>query len=298
MNSLEELKFGCYKPYNSKCEILSNDIKDCRQAGGSSMYDCVQMAGDKFVRSKDENKDQIYPWKNYDWDYTRFIDNNYSALNTGATSEGSMKAIFTNPRAIFRLGKGFLYDENPSSQSIAGRTDLTNCWRVPANDRNSCMKMMRMRKEYDNQPKPRNDPFFNKKLDGVNSSSFYYKSGYCKTNLSKNECINKKYKWLQPGDRCYKPQYQYLNNEPYYGNIPSVVNDTLSLNPKNLTDVFFNRSTSKRMPWNKRDLEIENCPDVVEKFINSEEIVSYFHIAFAILLLISLLLFIYFVYRI
>jgi hypothetical protein len=286
MNALEEKKFGCSKPYQPQCQILSNDINDCRRAGGGSMYDCVQMAGDKYVRSKDENKDQIYPWKNYDWDYTRFIDNNYNARETGATSAGTMGAIFKNPRAIIRLAKGFLTDNNPNNQSISGISDLTYCDRVPANDRQSCQVMNRIRSDYYNQPKPRNDPFFNKKLDGENSSSFYYKSGYCKTALNENQCKNKKYLWL--GAKCYRPQYQYLNNEPWGGNVPSVINDALSLNPVNLSKVFFNK--------NARDLEIEDCP-VVENFINSADVVSYFHISFAILLLIVMILLILFVVR-
>lgn len=286
MNSLEEVKYGCSKPYNPSCLTLSNDINDCRRAGGGSMYDCVQMAGDKYVRSKDENKDQIYPWKNYDWDYTRFIDNNYNARQTGATSAGSFAAIFKNPIAIVRLGSGFLVDNNPNNSSNSGQSDLTHCDRVPVNDRQSCHVMNRLKSSYNNQAKPRNDPFFNKKLDGKNSSSFYYQSGYCKTKLDENQCKNKKYLWK--GERCYRPQYQYLNNEPWGGNIPSVINDTLSLNPVNLTKVFFNK--------NARDLEIEDCP-IVENFISSDEIVSYFHISFAILLLIIIIMFIVFLIK-
>ena len=286
MNTLEEKKYGCSKPYSKDCKILSDDINDCRRAGGGSMYDCVQMAGDKYVRSKDENKDKIYPWKNYDWDYTRFIDNNYSARSTGVTAEGTMSAIFKNPRAIFRLANGFLVDNNPDSGSQSGSSDLTHCDRVPVNDRQSCHVMNRIRSEYNNQPKPRDHPFFNKKLDGKNSSSFYYQSGYCKTALNENECKNKKHLWL--GEKCYRPQYQYLNNEPWLGNVPSVINDTLSLNPFNLTKVFFNK--------NAKDLEIEDCP-VVENFINSADVVSYFHISFAILLLIVVILLIVFVVR-
>jgi hypothetical protein len=280
MNAVEEIKYGCHKPYNPNCQTLSNDINDCRRAGGGSMYDCVQMAGDKYVRSKDENKDQIYPWKNYDWDYTRFIDNNYNARATGATSAGTMGAIFSNPRAIFRLGKGFLTDNNPNNSSQAGQSDLTQCDRVPVNDRRSCQVMNRIRGEYNNQQKPRNDPFFNKKINGKNSSSFYYKSGYCKMALTQDQCKNKKYLWI--GEKCYKTQYQYLNNEPWGGNIPSVINDALSLNPVNLTKVFFNK--------NARDLEIEECRPVIENFVESSDIISYFHISMAILLLITIIL--------
>ena len=284
MNAVEEIKYGCHKPYEPKCQTLSNDINDCRGAGGGSMYDCVQMAGDKYVRSKDENKDQIYPWKNYDWDYTRFIDNKYNARETGATSAGTFGAIFKNPIAIMKLGSGFLLDNNPNNSSQAGQSDLTQCDRVPVNDRQSCHVMNRIRGEYNNQQKPRNDSFFNKKINGRNSSSFYYKSGYCKMALTQDQCKNKKYLWL--GEKCYKPQYQYLNNEPWGGNIPSVINDALSLNPVNLTKVFFNK--------NARDLEIEECP-VIENFIESSDIISYFHISMAILLLITIILLILYI---
>ena len=113
---------------------------------------------------------------------------------------------------------------------------------------------------YRNQPKPKNTPFFKNNLNGKQSSSYYYHVGFCTSEKIKNENDCKKVdgKWFS--DKCYKPRYALVKNEPgidfkklgdnsltklanffsgsLEGNAVSAVGDILSFAPNNLIDII------------------------------------------------------------
>lgn len=300
----------CKDKNTPECNELRNNIFDCRAAGGETMYDCIKEAEQRFVRRTDIFKDLVYPWKNFDWDYTRFIDNNYNARATGATTEGSIGALFDNTGAMVKLAKGFIIDPNPSNNARAADTDLTLCDRVPSINRQSCHVINRIKRSYNSQQTPRNSQFFDKPLDGKNSSSYFYKWGTCQTKDLETDCKNKNFQWLD--NKCYKPRYHYITNEPgldftklsdnvftrlanklggsIEGNIPSAINDVLSLNPDQLTKVFENKQQGDYVP--------EPCPDIntTEHFDCNNMADTLFRTVFASIVLsccIMLLLFIF-----
>jgi len=264
MNAKERERYGCTLPYKADCKALDTDIQNCKNAGGSTEFDCVQLAIEKFTRMKPEFKNMVYPWKNFDWDYTRYIDNNYSSADTGVTDEGSFSALFTNPAALFKIAKGYLLDPNPGNNSQALRSDQTNCWRVPYEDRMSCFTMNSIRASYNDIPQPtisngRGKPpsnFLNKKpLNGNSSSSYYYKMGTCPIEMDEKECKKNKYEYV--GETCYRPRYNYINNTPYEGNVPSVIHGLTNIEPINLWSIYNGKPL--------RGLEIEECPPYDEK---------------------------------
>ncbi len=57
-----------------------NDLKQCQKAG-EAQAECVILVNQKYIRKFPQMKDLVYPWANYDWDYTTFIDNNYNKNN-------------------------------------------------------------------------------------------------------------------------------------------------------------------------------------------------------------------------
>jgi hypothetical protein len=264
MNAKEREKYGCPLPYKPDCKALDTDIQNCKNAGGSTEFDCAQLAVEKFTRMKPEFKSMVYPWKNFDWDYTRYVDNNYSSADTGVTDEGSFRAIIANPTAMVKLAKGYLLDPNPGNNAQALVDDLTKCERVPAGDRSSCYVMNNIRASYNNIPQPtisngKGKPpsnFLNKnKLNGDGSSSYYYKMGTCAIDMPEKECKKNNYEYI--GETCYRPRYNYLNNAPYKGNVPSVIKGLFNIEPINLWSVYNGTPL--------RGLEIEECPIYVKK---------------------------------
>ena len=42
-------------------------------------FDCIKNATTKLLRDT-TLKDKVWPWQNFDWDYSQYIDNNYSII--------------------------------------------------------------------------------------------------------------------------------------------------------------------------------------------------------------------------
>jgi hypothetical protein len=252
---------------------LNTLINKCRSAGGETMYECVKKANEYHNRMNSDSKKKVYPWINYDWDYTTYIDNNYNSDVTGTSPKGTWSALFQNPKAMLQIAKGFIIDPNPSNKSKSGDQDQLDCNAVPVNNRAGCIAMREIRHMYRNQPKPKNTQFFNAKLDGKQSSSYYYQVGHCTSEKINNEkdCNNSEGKWFS--NKCYKPRYALIKNEPgidftklgdnaltktanflggaLEGNAVSAVGDILSFSPNNIIDIINLKST--------KDFILEPC---------------------------------------
>ena len=127
--------------------------------------------------------------------------------------------------------------------------------------------------EMASQTQPYADPFFDKPTTGEHSSSYFMRSGYCKTNIkTEAECKEKGdgYAWI--GGKCYSGKYVYLDNSPrlsggYFDNlkglVPSTINDIVSLNPSNFVGILKGYSVP--------GMEIQKCPENKEPFAVSGE---------------------------
>lgn len=296
---------------------LTQFINKCQNAGGETMWECVKRAKDRIERENPESNKVVYPWINYDWDYTTYIDNNYNSDVTGTTPSGSWPALFNNPKAMFQLAKGFIIDPNPSGGSSAGNDDQMDCNAVPEHNRASCNVIREIRQSYKTQPKPKNTPFFNAKLDGKSSSSYYYKTGYCTSEKINNEkdCTNSQGTWLS--NKCYKPRYALIKNEPgvdfrklgdnaltklantfagpLEGNAPSVIGDLFSFSPNNIIDIINLKNT--------RDYILEPCVEYMtgnykEHFNTDESKIYYKTLGMFILFCFIIMIFITLIHRI
>ena len=296
---------------------LNTLIKKCKKAGGESMYECIKKANEYHERMNSDTKNKVYPWINYDWDYTTFIDNKYNSDETGTTPKGTWSGLFKNPKAMVKLAKGFIIDPNPSPKSKSGDQDQLDCNAVPKNNRAGCNALKEIRHMYRNQAKPKNTPFFNDKLDGKKSSSYYYQIGTCTSEKIKNEkdCLNARGKWFS--NICYKPRYALIKNEPgidfkklgdnaltkianffggkLEGNAISVVGDVLSFSPNNLIDIVNLKNT--------RDFILEPCIEYMtgnykEHFNYTESKVFYKTLGMFMVLCLLIMSFITLAYRI
>ena len=281
------------------------------------MYECVKKAKDYNSRMNSDSKNKVYPWINYDWDYTTFIDNNYNSDKTGVSPNGSWANLYKNPLGMLKLAKGFIIDPNPSKNSKAGDQDQLDCNAVAPNNRAGCNALKEIRHMYRNQQKPKNSSFFDKKLDGKNSSSYYYQVGYCTSEKikNKNDCANSEGKWFS--DKCYKPRYALIKNEPgidfkklgdnaltkianffsgsLEGNAVSTVGDILSFSPNNIIDIVNLKNT--------RDFILEPCVEYMtgnykEHFNTRESKVFYKTLGIFVILCLMIMTFATLTYRI
>ena len=179
--------------YIAQCNICT--------AKASGDYICLRIAANNMIRSLPMINKNIYPWRNYDWDYTNFIEKNYYTDSTNATRDPATSAsvLKRNIKAINKLLDGYLTDPIPNKDSKAGggqnkNSDDKDCSEGGA--RHRCLTRNEMTNLTPNEI-PSTDDFFKKKLDGIYSSSYYVKTGSCPRPdvPTKTECNNKKYSW-------------------------------------------------------------------------------------------------------
>jgi len=232
----------------SALDQYKKDTKYCDSAGSGSAA-CYSQAQTKLMRALPWNRKSVYPWKNYDWDYGNFTNNNFSPMATGATPDGSIKGLFQNLRAFERLIDGYLFSPNPNDNSIAGNMDMNsdfdywNCTpglKDPSGEQMSdnfeisqCRATCKVKNDISNKP-PTNDSFLtnpNYGLTGQNASSYFIKVGSCPRPdiIKQSDCSAKGYDWTPNvienaladitggnGDNgsCSQPRYAYIDNKP------------------------------------------------------------------------------------
>jgi|688.fasta_scaffold478731_2 hypothetical protein len=236
------------KKYIEECKICVNDAE------------CLAQARTNLSRDK-----TTYPWPNYDWDYSNYVDNNYSAQATGSNADAG---VFKNLGAGIKVAKGFLTEPNP------GENSKPNLWNndgdfpiygCQGSRLDGCKKWWNVRNRA-NLGKPYDDPFFNQySTDGVNSSSYYLKVGVCdrKDITNETDCVKRGYNWVN--GRCHQDRYAYMDNtggiKPFRGLVPSMTTDLLAFNPLYIMNSFIGSDS----PY----MKIQDCPNI-ENFIDNE----------------------------
>jgi hypothetical protein len=122
----------------------------CREHGGEQQYKCQEKIDEKYNRLIPPIKDMVYPWRNYDWNYSTFVDNTYNTDAVGMSSAGGewingwKATLIENPRGMMRIAKGYISDPNPDPRSAAGAlfspsdgkkyTDTSDCIKIEGGD--------------------------------------------------------------------------------------------------------------------------------------------------------------------
>jgi len=253
------------------------DCVTCKRDADNDLI-CLKAALDKLFRNLPFIRNSVYPWKNYDWNYGNFIDNNYSAMATGSSKSGG--AYISNLGIFFKLFNAYIFSANPNSKSVAGGTDENSDYPkygCLGNKKKYCDVWHRV-KNNDGQTVPYKNAFFNKKTDGKYSSSYFIKVGTCPRPdiTDRNECSKKNYEWIDdpldtvlssvsggiPDGSCHQPRYAFINNKPgiplFRGFTPSLINDVASLTP----DKLFLAYTGNSIPGY---LNVQKCPKMKKK---------------------------------
>jgi hypothetical protein len=284
---------------------LSEMIKEQKQCflnPDQYKFQCAEKVLEKYIRKNNLIKKLIYPWRNFDWDYSIIVEKNYNPIKHGASSKGTATALVNDISLLVKIIEGFIITANPNNQSGASDSSKKNNDLVPCNvslnninnlnkkintlqniinkESNplsktifrqilfeligksqsiikSCAKLNSLKEEELNQKKPYNSIFFDKKLDGENSSSYYALTGVCPSKISnKVDCENKGYTWMgnplfksknkgvdTKNGSCFRGKYLYIDNKPglsigetksFKGLIPSLMQNLSELSPDKL----------------------------------------------------------------
>lgn len=210
--------------------VYLNDCRICK--AGNNDYNCLKEASLKLQRQLPFIRDSVYPWKNYDWDYGNFIDNNYSAKATGSSSSG--RAYISNMWIWLKLLDAYITAANPNHKSVAGGRNKYSDYPIygcSGNARRGCQAWHKVKTRTKQKP-PYADRFFKKQLKGEASSSYFTKVGECPRPdiTDPKKCISMGFNWKEDAidkvfDKitgtkskvsgiCSQPRYIYLNNKP------------------------------------------------------------------------------------
>jgi hypothetical protein len=251
---LEEAK----SKYEETCSRCKKDT--------SNHESCIKFALDELLRMlPSQDKWKVYPWRNYDWDYGEFINNNFSATATGSSPDG----LFKNLLLFFRYIDAYITDPNPGTASIAGGTSMTDResdFPVYGVDRNNYMQYKTVfeltRSSDTNNKPPYDDPFFKKfPLAGMGASSYFVRVGSCDRGdiTDREECAKNNFEWKS--GNCYQPRYAYMSNESppkgsfsLQGTVPSIIHSTLAFSPGKVMNAFQGKSNSR--------MQVQECPPV------------------------------------
>lgn len=287
------------KQYKIECGICASEGRNDRN--------CLEQAESNLIRRFPKKVKDIYPWKNYDWSYGNYVSNNYSVENTGATTDGSLQSLRKNANAFSKLVDGFITDPIPNEKSKPASDDINSDYPYLKECRNNpmCRTTQKVRRMLD-QEKPNKDKFFDKKLDGEYSSSFYFKVGSCPRDdiTTEKDCKEKGYIWT-PIDKtkgtgsCSMDRYAFVDNSPKAffngsntkGLVTTMANDLAIMSPDKIFASLMGQSISD-------SYVIQPCPNItkqsIEKFndySNNRKEQIIFYISLSIFLLSSVYLY-------
>jgi len=211
-------------------------------------FDCIKNATTKLSRDT-ILKDKVWPWQNFDWDYSQYIDNNYTPKELGITSDPTWAALGKNIKGMAKLGAQMLLLPNPPNNAVSGKTDATNCLKraqtLCKGSRGTCVQQQKKICDKNNSIKnsySKLKPIYSKMktikpTTKGSSSSYFIQTGTCPTEITEEEsCLDKDYNWLS--GKCWRPKYAHVDNKAFLGSFPSLVNDVVQLNPFNVIKVL------------------------------------------------------------
>jgi hypothetical protein len=261
-------------------KALDEYKKDCERCATNAKndYNCLAVAREKFSRNMPSSYKDVYPWRNYDWDYANFASNQYS---TKALPKGDLKSFGGLKRNVSNIVKsidGLIFDPSPNYLSNSFGNDKNSDYPIhecKGDQVCSTTESIRRTKE---KP-PTKDNFIKKfSTDGIYSSSYYYKIGSCRRPDidDMKKCEEQGYKWVPnsiDGGSCIQPRYMFVDNspKPFFngsngrGYIPSILNDVRDIMPDKLFNNLLGQSTE--------GVQIQMCP-TEEGFINNDNMIN------------------------
>ena len=283
------------KELNMTKKALRLYLSECSTCARHTANDhiCLSAAIENLQRRIPMFAKNVYPWKNYDWNYSNHISNNYTPKYTGATIRPSIMGLYNNVKALNKVFNGLISDPIPNKNSRAGKynRDSDHPSFEECKD-HRCITTQRIKNAMSDNiyNPPTTDKFLKKKLDGEYSSSYFVKIGSCPRHdiSSQKICEARGYSWTpnvmdnimnklsgkknvvkNSSGSCNQPRYLFIDNSPkaflngsnMKGILPSLANDIAALAP----DKFLAAAMGNSMSGN---FDIQQCPDTRESFSN------------------------------
>ena len=269
------------------------------------------------VKSYRSNKRDIYPIVNHDFDYKTAVMKNTNVYKLGITNQPTVSNLFKVPFKLKKYLDTIVNDPYPNNRTIAGRDDILEEDVKLSNIKNS-YRMMDKKLPYPSFKKDYPECRFPTK--GKHSSSYFVRSGTCKTKIdNENECRRKEYTWYENKPKfpkifkqmaktskskkpvgklkgsCYKPRYIYIDNSAKglfgkKGLHPSLFNDLMSITPDKLFQILAGNSVEGGgiLPCTE---DFINYNSKTKEFSAKEN----FHLNLIIFLVLSLMIYIIFI---
>jgi len=248
------------------------ECRQCAQLTGNDV-ECMDIVKENFRRRMPSAIRQIYPWRNYDWDYGTHAENNYSPEALPKPSN-SISGMFQGIKNIVKTVDGMMFVGSPDAASSAFGSDRSSDFPVIG-----CGNDVRCRgKEYmkrmltQDEVRRMNNPFLKRKLDGEMSSSYFFQIGTCPRDdiVDEKTCRKNGFIWNvdrfdKSGGNCNQPRYAFVDNsaKPFVGGsnakgqIIAVTSNISEIADIDILGGFLERSSGS--------LEIMQCPEVKRK---------------------------------
>lgn len=260
--------------------------KECRECASRTGNDveCMDAVKENFRRRMPAAVRQIYPWRNYDWDYGTHAENNYSP-DALPRPQGSITGMFQGVNNVVRAIDGLMFQPSPNVASSAFREDRNSDFpdvRCRGREGLRCRGTEQVKRMLTQEEiKRMNTPFLNRKLDGEMSSSYFFQIGVCPRDdiTDEKKCRDNGFIWSK--DRfsdseglCNQPRYAFVDNSAKpavggsnaRGQLVAVASNIRDMNEVDILSGFMESSSGS--------LEIMPCPQVkpavTEKFMNRE----------------------------
>lgn len=196
-NGISPISVNDLEKTKKALDIYISECSRCATQGDND-YLCHRNAKINLTRRLPMISKGVYPWKNYDWNYSNYIDNNYHPDYTGATREGTIKGLYKNANAIVKLINGLIADPIPNQYSKASSPSWDSDYpSIKSCTGRGCKTAQAVKMGF-KQKKPYNHPFLNNNTKGINSSSYYYQFGTCPRHDIKtmDACEKKGFTWI------------------------------------------------------------------------------------------------------
>lgn len=211
----------------------------------------------------------IYPINNHDFDYKTAMIKNHNIYKLGFTNQPTVSYLFKYPKKLRKYLNLLVNDPYPNKNTQPGVDDVLDTDRKRMSIKNK-YKVMDNKPPY---PSFRKDyPECRFKTKGEHSSSYFVRTGVCKTKINnKTECERKKFNWVEnkpifpkmfktmmktskkakPVTKlkgsCYKPRYMYIDNSSKdvrgrKGLQPSLFADIMDITPDKLFQILAGNS--------------------------------------------------------
>jgi hypothetical protein len=206
--------------------LYADECRQCAIRTGNDV-ECMDAVKENFRRRMPSTVRQVYPWRNYDWDYGTQAENNYSpeALPKPSGSIGGMMQGVNN---VVKTIDGMMFNPSPNVASSAFREDRQSDFpTVRCKNDVRCRGTEQVKRMLTQEEIGRmNTPFLKRNLNGEMSSSYFFQIGTCprddiitESRCRKNGFIWSKDRFSSDGGNCNQPRYAFVDNsaKPFVG---------------------------------------------------------------------------------